>query len=433
MADALCGPSNALSSFQKHAQVDRTLQQDRHTGPRHSPAQGFRSFDPRAGSLDAEFHAFENAPTNPFQLQQPAWQQNAGPASQSQPALGWANDFQNLRISNAPIPVSQFRTEAPLIKTTPGGWQQEFMMQRQNATPISQQKQPAFAPQAEQPSYTPFLGSSGYMPQQGLPAQIGASAQTQAHEPQFNEADFETAFNNAYIDMMKSAIETSSGTMLDAGQSQSYLDMMKSAFGTSSGMMQDAGHDQALGEEDVLQSDIHQPSDTKIGSDAIDYTEMKDRGPDQDTRDAGALARVAGQLVQNVSHEQDEKFKNSQFLDLMRKIRDREVEVRNNDFESTEELRSASHPEPYQPPPQDQHSFQFPNMNNVYHPDQMIDGIVDEDIAYQPAVPQSQISDLHPGGPLYPEQSPPQPQYAHMSGAVDFLSTDDASSKYASA
>ena len=29
MADALCGPSNSLQSFQKHTSIDRTLQQDR--------------------------------------------------------------------------------------------------------------------------------------------------------------------------------------------------------------------------------------------------------------------------------------------------------------------------------------------------------------------------------------------------------------------
>ena len=29
MADALCGPSNALQDFRKHTTVDRTLQQDR--------------------------------------------------------------------------------------------------------------------------------------------------------------------------------------------------------------------------------------------------------------------------------------------------------------------------------------------------------------------------------------------------------------------
>jgi len=38
MADALCGPSNALQSFQKHASVDRTLQQDRLTS-RQSPTE----------------------------------------------------------------------------------------------------------------------------------------------------------------------------------------------------------------------------------------------------------------------------------------------------------------------------------------------------------------------------------------------------------
>lgn len=38
MADALCGPSNALQNFQKHTTVDRTLQQDRLVG-RHTPSQ----------------------------------------------------------------------------------------------------------------------------------------------------------------------------------------------------------------------------------------------------------------------------------------------------------------------------------------------------------------------------------------------------------
>lgn len=38
MANALCGPSNALQSFQKQASVDRTLQQDRITA-RQAPAE----------------------------------------------------------------------------------------------------------------------------------------------------------------------------------------------------------------------------------------------------------------------------------------------------------------------------------------------------------------------------------------------------------
>lgn len=38
MGDALCGPSNALQNIQKHASVDRTLQQDRLIS-RQSPSQ----------------------------------------------------------------------------------------------------------------------------------------------------------------------------------------------------------------------------------------------------------------------------------------------------------------------------------------------------------------------------------------------------------
>lgn len=34
MADAYCGPSNALQNFQKHTAVDRSLQQDRLTSRR---------------------------------------------------------------------------------------------------------------------------------------------------------------------------------------------------------------------------------------------------------------------------------------------------------------------------------------------------------------------------------------------------------------
>lgn len=38
MTDALCGPSNALQTFQKQTNVDRTLQQDR-LAVRHTQAE----------------------------------------------------------------------------------------------------------------------------------------------------------------------------------------------------------------------------------------------------------------------------------------------------------------------------------------------------------------------------------------------------------
>lgn len=40
MSDALCGPSNAIQNFQKHAAADRTLQQDRLTSRQPSTQVG---------------------------------------------------------------------------------------------------------------------------------------------------------------------------------------------------------------------------------------------------------------------------------------------------------------------------------------------------------------------------------------------------------
>lgn len=403
MADALCGPSNALQSFQKHTSVDRTLQQDRLTGPRHSPAQGFRSFDPRAGSLDAEFHAFENAPTNPFQLEQPVWHQNAGPAFPVQQPLDWANDFQNLRLSNTPIPAHQFRVEAPLVRSAPGDWQQEFMRQRENISPSMRQIQPETASQLNfGPSYMNQPGALSSMQQA-----YGGSAQEMVPPGmQFDEAAFEQAFQDVFNEM----------------QTTSSLDIK-----------QDNGKMREDFMEEHMPQVIHQPDHAKIGADAIEYTEMNDRTSDHDAQSANDLARVAGELVHNVSHETNEKFQNSQFLDLMRRIRDREVEVRNNDFEATQQQTQNTHPQPgfEQLRPHDPNTFEFPDMNDVYKVDGPIDMTPDY-TEYHPANPRNQISDLHPGGPFYPEQSP-RPERAHMSGAInDSLSADDTNT-YAAA
>lgn len=402
MADALCGPSNALQSFQKHTSVDRTLQQDRLTGPRHSPAQGFRSFDPRAGSLDAEFHAFENAPTNPFQLEQPVWHQNA-PAFPAQPSLDWANDFQNLRLGNSPIPAHQFRMEAPLVRSAPGGWQQEFMRQRESASPMAKQKQPEMGSQMSfEPSYMNHPGASSFMQQ----PYGGSTQQAAASEPQLSEAAFEQAFQDVFNEMQ--------------------------ATGTIDTVQEDSRTQEEFADDNMVQA-IQEPDHAKIGSDAIEYTETKDRTSDQETRDANDLARVAGELVHNVSHETNEKFRNSQFLDLMRRLRDREIEVRNNDFEATQPQSQVldSQPEPEKLRPHDPNTFEFPDMNDVYRVDGPT-GMTPDYTEYHPADSRKQISDLHPGGPLYPEQSP-QPQRAHMSGAVNSSLPTDETDTYATA
>lgn len=70
--------------------------------------------------------------------------------------------------------------------------------------------------------------------------------------------------------------------------------------------------------------------DIRLGSDLIPQSEKQD--PQTRGRDADELARTAGQLLDSVRNEQSEKFAQSNFLALMRRIRDREVEVEGDEF-----------------------------------------------------------------------------------------------------
>ena len=55
---------------------------------------------------------------------------------------------------------------------------------------------------------------------------------------------------------------------------------------------------------------------------------------DMQPQDADLLARTAGLLVQSVDHERNPKFANSQFLGLMKQLRDRTAMVQGNDIVS---------------------------------------------------------------------------------------------------
>ena len=66
---------------------------------------------------------------------------------------------------------------------------------------------------------------------------------------------------------------------------------------------------------------------TRIGADRIsDEAQQKEKHND-DHDEADELARTAGQLLENVRADQSQKFRESNFLSLMRQLRDREVRV----------------------------------------------------------------------------------------------------------
>jgi len=64
----------------------------------------------------------------------------------------------------------------------------------------------------------------------------------------------------------------------------------------------------------------------RIGADLI-HDPASDTQQDMQQDDPDALARTAAQLLESVKDNQSDKFQNSQFLELMRQLRDREVTV----------------------------------------------------------------------------------------------------------
>ncbi|KAJ5963369.1 uncharacterized protein N7479_003245 [Penicillium vulpinum] len=311
MGDALCGPSNALQNFQKHTSVDRTLQQDRLTS-RQSPVQGFRSQNPQEGILDPEFAAFEGNLAGPAlpNLQHPAHfgapSHHAAlhhPAAHGAGNASWASDFQNLQISGPSHPVAQLQRPNIAPAATQGGWHTEFMTQQRGPMPQVQQTPQMHG--AYQPSFAPSYPMYGSSMNQMLPVQAVQTEQ-QNHTQQFDESAFEAAFDQARADLELQ------GADLAQQDTQKNL--------------------QEANEVDIPQPVTHEP--IRLGSDLIPQSDNK-QDPQTRSRDADELARTAGQLLDSVRNEQSQKFQQSNFLALMRRIRDREVEVEGDDFRET--------------------------------------------------------------------------------------------------
>lgn len=303
MADAVCGPSNPLQNLQKHTSADRTLQQDRLVN-RQSPAQGFRSQNPNPGALDAEFEAFEHGFTNQShpEFQQPGPFMAPSHAPQqpfSANAADWAADFQKLQLSGpAPMPQQQFQPAASQ------GWQSEFLRQEKM---ISQQQQ---AQQRFQHINRAFPSSQlNYQTPLGM-APTGQNAlqnKPQTKPETFDESAFEAAFNQAEQEM-KRQMETQERTQSQPEEETSEVKERST---------------------DATQRRPSAAEQIRIGSDLID-NKTEDGKPRRD--DPDELARTAGQLLDSVSHDQSQKFKESQFLALMRRIRDREVQLEGDEF-----------------------------------------------------------------------------------------------------
>ncbi|KAI5281244.1 hypothetical protein KEM54_003306 [Ascosphaera aggregata] len=323
MAQALCGPSNALQNLQKHASTDRTLQQDRLVSS-HPSSQNFRSHIPSdVLAADAELAAFESGIAAAPRLAGPA----PGPAAFAhnhhappppppfafapQPLThpaesSWANDFQQLSISGGPqAPIQHDRVHSLPFRTASGGWQDEFLQQQQQQQ-IHHVASPSHASQrlfgtvgAMRPMST-MSQYSMYNPVATLPRN---STET------LDDAAFEAAFAEA-----RAEVDQLDKQSADYHQHKSRTELRLD-------INQDAG----------VSEPQQQGEKVRIAADTIQDTgkNVVDQNDD--------LARTAGQLLESVQHETNQKFKESNFLALMRQLRDREVVVDGGEFRQVEQ------------------------------------------------------------------------------------------------
>ncbi|KKY25728.1 putative peroxin 20 [Phaeomoniella chlamydospora] len=290
--------------------------------------------------------------------------------SQSSIAAGpsWVNDFEKLRIArtNQPIPQSQFRTEAPLIRSQPGpaGWHSEFMKQQQvrQSPSLATSSQSYSAPQYGFDNSI-AMPLDGFTQNQYVPQEELQNAQQQLNQPEsvMDDAAFEEAFAQA--------------------ESEHLNEMYRNA-GAVEEMLEHKSKEVVEAMDTSEQDQVNMSDQTPIGSDLI-LERPEPTNETQQRAEADELARTAGDLLNALKHEQSGKFQQSQFLSLMRRIRDREVEVQGDDLKQPLSFNKTEH-----------------DLQNTTQP-------------------------LHPGGQYYPEQSPP-PQFtsialdqeSSMSGAI---------------
>lgn len=166
------------------------------------------------------------------------------------------------------------------------------------------------------------------------PSQVPDAMQYQQPRAQvedvFDEAAFERAFEAARSDVQDRAQQ---------------MQQEKLELGNDVLINESAGR--------FLQSD-HLIEQDLIGADAI-LQEAQDQPQEQQaSNDQDELARTAGRLLDSVKYEQSQKFQESNFLALMRRLRDREVRVEGDRMVDVSSTSSASAMSTHQhcPPPE---------------------------------------------------------------------------------
>ncbi|KZT08362.1 TPR-like protein [Laetiporus sulphureus 93-53] len=279
VSGADCGPSNPLQGLSKRFDQDRGIQQDHFgAGRAGSSKETFRSqYSAAAGSSQDAAQFFSSSQTSPSLL--------AGPS---------AFDFSALHASLPPphlqSPVPSPQTHTPL---SPAAWATDFLQQPAKQSSASQLSLGALAQRSS--------------------VDLAQESVTHVQPQQFTPGGFSQSFRPWNSMSMGYNVGTLSPTS-----------MMPLGMTTQ---VQAAGHKaDAIQWEQVFESHEAALNASETVVQEAPATEQANNTSPQNVGD-DELARTAGRLMETVRSEQNPKFKNSQFMGLMRQLRDGEVVV----------------------------------------------------------------------------------------------------------
>ncbi|KAK7942882.1 uncharacterized protein PG986_011995 [Apiospora aurea] len=288
MADSICGPSNAAKGLAQHFDQDRSRQQD-HFHAQNQPGEHFNNFQGSPGTIPT-LPIPNIGPMPMAQMRGPpnaAYMGPQHPAAMAQQNMqgDWASQFQNMSLHGQPVqatPSSQ--AQIPQAKQLPAMNNPSFM----HNTPM--QMGPfavpgsGFGQMGPMMPFGPFGSQAGGLMAPGGPV-MDSKEQKEWHaqqmmDRQINDEEFDLALEE----------------------------------------WMNSNHDTALlNRAEVLNpapAEIHEPKAEPVHS------------PQDETE----LARVAQQLVDSVASDESEKFRNSSFLSLMRRIAAKEVVIQDSNL-----------------------------------------------------------------------------------------------------
>ena len=168
---------------------------------------------------------------------------------------------------------------------------------------------------------------------------------------QFDEAAFERAFDQAAQDMMGEVadMQPDEAAAYETGASTgNYEDQVERA--RREAMTAIHGHQRRFSQDlegritdDMSNTEVFQRlDDIPMEEEVPALQDVEKQLEGQQGNDDDALAATAQELLEKVEHNQSDKFRNSQFLGLMRRLRDREVKVEGDQMVET--VRAALKP-----------------------------------------------------------------------------------------